>query len=83
MDDDMRNNGKKVGLGVWLRQDPKKMEEDCSVITVKDEEYKVGFSMRVNPKALKIPKSGNGEFWVVNGIQDELRPHGILVKKIN
>ena len=80
---DMRNNGKTVGLGVWLRQNPKKMEEDCSVIEVGNEKYKVGFWMRVKPEAIRIANLDGEDYWVVNGIWNELRPYAIITKKIN
>ena len=80
-DDDIRHNGQKVGLGVYVNQDPKIMEKDCEVIKYKKEEYLIGFMLRVNPNAIRIP-SKNKDYWVVDGTSETLRPNGIVVKKI-
>ena len=37
--------------------------------------------MRVKPEKIRKPKSNN-DMWVLNGNEDEIRPYGILVKKI-
>lgn len=80
-DDDSRHNGQKVGIGVYTYQDPKDMEKDCDVIKYKKEEYLIGFMVRVNPEAIKIP-SKDHKYWVVDGTSSSLRPVGILLKKI-
>ena len=83
-DEDVKHNGKKVGLGVLVYQDPNKMEEDCKEIEVEGGEvYKIGFMLRVRPDAIRQPKSGKGKYWVVNGTADELRPYSILSKRVN
>ena len=81
-DEDVRHPGQKVGLGVAVCQNPKDMEEDCEVIEYGNEKYKIGFMLRINPDAIRIPKSENGKYWVVSGTRDDLRPYGILYKKI-
>ena len=80
-DEDLRHNGEKVGIGVYAYQDPKDMEKDCDVIKYKKEEYLIGFMLRINPEAIKIP-SKDRKYWVVDGTSGTLRPVGILVKKI-
>lgn len=82
-DDDLRHNGEKVGYGVAVCQNPKDMEEDCEEIENGGEIYKIGFMLRINPEAIRIPKSGNGKYWVVNGTKNELRPYSILSKRID
>ena len=37
--------------------------------------------MRVKPEKIRKPKS-NKNMWVLSGNDDEVRPYGILVKKI-
>ena len=80
-DEDTRHNGRKVGIGVYTYQNPKDMENDCEVIKYKDEEYLIGFMLRINPAAIRIP-SKDKKYWVVDGTSDNLRPCGILLKKI-
>ena len=80
-DEDTRHNGRKVGIGVFAYQDPKDMEKDCEVIKYKNEEYLIGFMLRINPSAIRIP-SKDKKYWVVDGTSETLRPCGILLKKI-
>ena len=65
-----------------LCQNPKDMEDDCEEIEVGNEVYKVGFMLRIKPEAIRIPKSGNGKYWVVSGTKEDLRPYSILSKRI-
>ena len=81
-DEDLRHPGKKVGLGVAVCQNPEDMEEDCEEIEVGNEVYKIGFMLRIKPEAIRIPKSGKGKYWVVNGTKEDLRPYSILSKRI-
>ncbi len=82
-DEDKRHPGEKVGLGVAVYQNPKDMEEDCQEIKFGDEIYKIGFMLRIDPNAIRIPVSGGGKYWVVkDGTKNYLRPYGILSKKI-
>ena len=80
-DDDIRHQGKKVGIGVYCPSDPKIMEKFTEKINANGENYKVGFMIRVKPD--KFRASGNNKnIWIVNGNDNELRPYGILIKKI-
>ena len=80
-DDDIRHRGKKVGIGVYCPSDPKIMEDYTETININGENYKVGFMIRVKPD--KFRASGNNKnIWIVNGNDNELRPYGILIKKI-
>ena len=81
-DDDSRNEGKKVGKGIYCSQLPDKMEEYSQAIDIKGNKFQLGLMLRVNPIKIRAPKSTE-DFWVVNGDSDEIRPYGILIKKIN
>ena len=80
-DDDLRHTGEKVGIGVYVYQDPKNMEKECQIIKCKTEEYIIGFMLRINPSKIRIP-SKDKKYWVVDGTSESLRPFGILVKRL-
>ena len=80
-DDDIRHQGKKVGTGVYCFSDPKIMEEYTETINANGENYKVGFMIRVKPDKIRASQK-NKNIWVVNGDVNELRPYGILLKKL-
>ena len=58
------------------------MEENTEIINVNGTNYKMGLMLRVEPKRIKQPQSNN-RLWVVEGTSSEIRPYGILLKKIN
>ena len=80
-DNDIKHKGKKVGVGVYCPSDPKIMEEMTETINANGENYKVGFMLRVKPNKIRASKR-NKKIWVLDGNDDELRPYGILIKKI-
>ena len=80
-DDDIRHPGQKVGVGVYCPCDPKLLEEYTETINVNGENYKVGFMTRVKPDKIRA-SAKNKNMWVVNGNDNELRPYGILIKKV-
>jgi hypothetical protein len=80
-DEDTRNKGQKVGKGIYCSQTPDNMENYTQAIDINGQKFKLGLMLRVNPKKIRCPKSQE-EFWVVNGNPDEIRPYGILIKKI-
>ena len=80
-DDDIKHPGQKVGNGVYCSPNPKVMEGYAGIIEKGNEQYKMGFMVRVNPKKIRI-SAGNPEFWVLDGNDDDIRPYRILVKKI-
>ena len=43
--------------------------------------YKIIFQSRLNPEAIRIPEKNNRDYWIVNS-QKDIRPYGILIKKI-
>ena len=81
-DMDIRNFGQKVGIGVYTFQNPKIMEEKTEIVNANGIKYKMGFMLRVKPDKIRIPQTNN-QVWVINGTSEEIRPYGILLKKIN
>ena len=75
-------HGKSVGMGVYVSPKPEIMEGNTEIINVNGVNYKMGLMLRVNPIKIRIPQSNN-LIWVVDGISSEIRPYGILLKKIN
>lgn len=80
-DDDIRHRNQKVGVGVYCPSDPKLIEELTEVINANGENYNVGFMLRVKPDKIRASQK-NKNMWVLNGNDNELRPYGILIKKI-
>ena len=80
-DNDSKNPGKKVGTGVITWQNPEFMYNNTEIINVNGINYKMGLMLRVNPDKIRVPFS-NKNVWIVNGIPDEIRPYGILLKKL-
>ena len=70
-----------VGLGVVTSPKPELMEINTEMININGTNYKMGLMLRVNPSKIRIPKSNN-YIWVIEGISEEIRPYGILLKKI-
>ena len=80
-DNDIKHPGKKVGIGVYCPSDPKLLEKLTETINVNGENYIVGFMLRLKPDKIRVSKK-NINIWVVNGNDNELRPYGILIKRI-
>ena len=80
-DNDVRHNGCKVGKGIYCSQNPDIMEEFTQEVKLNGEKYKLGLMLRVNPDKFRCPEN-NDELWVVEGHSDEIRPYGLLIKKI-
>ena len=80
-DNDSKNPGKKVGTGVITWQNPEFMYNNTEIINVNGINYKMGLMLRVNPDKIRVPLS-NKNVWIVNGVPDEIRPYGILLKKL-
>ena len=81
-DDDYRHKGEKVKEGVYCTPDPKVMIEDgyAGVAEINNEKYYMAFMLRVNPQKIRAPVSKK-DYWVLNGLDSEIRPYGILIKK--
>ena len=80
-DIDMRHPGRKVGVGVYCPSHPDILEKYTETISVNGENYKVGFQVRVRPDAIRASKQ-NPKMWILNGNDNEIRPYGILIKKV-
>lgn len=80
-DNDIKHSGQKVGKGIYCTQNPEIMEELTEAVYIKGEKYKLGLMLRVNPVKIRCPEN-NEELWVVEGQTDEIRPYGLLIKKI-
>ena len=78
---DSRHQGKKVGEGIYCSQNPEIMNQYTQTLSTKGQQFKLGLMLRVNPDKIRRPQSSH-DFWVVNGSSDEIRPYGILIKKI-
>ena len=80
-ENDIKHQNKKVGVGVICFSDPKLLEEHTETIDVNGDNYKVGFMIRVKPDKIRVPEN-NKNIFVVNGNENDLRPYGILIKKV-
>ena len=80
-DDDIKHQGKKVGIGVYCTSDPAILEELTEEIDINGENYKIGFLIRVNPEKIRVSEK-NKKVWIVNGNDREFRPYGILLKNL-
>ena len=80
-DDDIRHRDKKVGVGVYCPSDPKLLEKYAETINANGENYKVGFMIRVKPDKIRA-SAKDKNMWVLNGNDNDLRPYGILIKKV-
>jgi len=75
-------HGGKVGSGVFTSPKPEIIEANTEMININGVNYKMGLMLRVNPNKIRIPES-NKYIWVMEGISEEIRPYGILLKKID
>ena len=48
---------------------------------VNGENYYMAFMLRVKPDKIRCSKNKK-DYWVLNGTNDEIRPYGILIKKV-
>ena len=78
---DLFNIGKKVGEGVIITPNPKFMEQNCGSFDCCGKQYKIGFMTRVMPKKIRCPE-GQEDIWIINGIDNEIRPYRILIKEL-
>ena len=73
--------GKRVGSGVCCYTKCDIMMEKTEIINANGVNYKMGLMLRVKPDKVRKPKS-NKNVWIVNGTVGEIRPYGILLKKV-
>ncbi len=81
--DDCRHKGQKVGEGVYCTPNPNVTIEDgyAGIAEVNGERYYMAFMLRVKPDKIRCAKEKE-DYWVLNGTDDEIRPYGILIKKV-
>ena len=77
---DIYHDGKSVGEGVYMTQDPNIMEQYSSEYELQGKKYKLGIMCRIMPKSIRSPENGK-EYWVINGTENEVRPYRILIKE--
>ena len=77
--DDINHPREKVGKGIYVGQKIEVAEQYTAPIAVGNQNYRVAFMCRIDPKKLRIPKS-NTDYWVLPGGKD-IRPYRILLKK--
>ena len=80
-DGDIKHKNRKVGVGVYCPSEPNLLEEFTETIDANGEKYKVGFQIRVRPDKIRVSEK-NKFMWIVNGNDNELRPYGILIKRV-
>ena len=78
---DIYHDGKSVGEGVYMTQDPNIMEQYSSEYELQGKKYKLGIMCRIMPKSIRSPENGK-EYWVINGTENEVRPYRILIKEM-
>ena len=71
-----------VGKGIYCCQNPEIMESHTESIIMDGERYKLGLMLRVNPTKIRCPANAR-YYWVVDGFSNEIRPYGILFKKLD
>ena len=79
-DKDLKS-GNKVGSGVCCYTKADIMMEKTEIINVNGVNYKMGLMLRVKPNRIRKPNTDKN-VWIVNGTPDEIRPYGILHRKV-
>ena len=79
-DDDLRNPGKKCGLGVYCSPDISYAEGYAGIIDFNNRKYKCVLMLRVNPEKIRQSKSYPKEY-ILEPNTDEIRPYRILLKE--
>ena len=78
--DDIFHPGKKVGRGVYCTPTILTAEGYSGESNINGIPYKTVLMVRVNPNAIRHC-SDSGDYWVVDGTTNEIRPYRILYKK--
>ena len=81
--EDCRHKPNKVGRGVYCTPDPNVTIKDgyAGIADVNGESYYMAFMLRVKPDKIRCSASKK-DYWVLNGNDNEIRPYGILIKKV-
>ena len=53
----------------------------AGIAEVNGESYYMAFMLRVKPDKIRCHEKKE-DYWVLNGTDDEIRPYGILIKKV-
>ena len=77
---DVYHPGKKVGIGVYCTPNIGTAESYSGISEINGSKYKTVLMVRVKPEAIRHC-TDSGDYWVVNGTIDEIRPYRILYKK--
>ena len=78
---DIFHPGNKVGEGVYVTPNIGTAEQYyCGLSNINGTKYKTVLMVRVKPSAIRHCED-SGDYWVVNGTTDEIRPYRILYKK--
>ena len=77
---DLFHPGKKVGSGVYCTPNVGTAEGYSGVSSINGINYSTVLMVRVKPSAIRHC-SDSGDYWVINGTTDEIRPYRILYKK--
>jgi hypothetical protein len=82
-ENDCRHPGQKVGRGVYCSPDANVIIRDdyAGIVDINDEQYYMAYMLRVKPDKIRCP-ANKTDYWVLNGTDDEIRPYGILIKKV-
>ena len=78
--DDVYHPGKTVGIGVYCTPNIGTAESYSGISEINGSKYKTVLMVRVKPEAIRHC-TDSGDYWVVNGTTDEIRPYRILYKK--
>ena len=73
--------GKRVGSGVCCYTKCEIMMEKTEIINANGVNYKMGLMLRVKPDKIRKPECDKN-IWILNGTVGEIRPYGILLKKV-
>ena len=79
--EDRFHPGKKVGMGAYCTPKIKKAEDYAGISEINGAKYKTVLMVRVNPDKIRACKCEEGDYWVTDGIIDQIRPYRILYKK--
>ena len=78
--EDQYHPGKLVGEGVYCTPTISTADEYSGISEINGKKYKTVLMVRVKPDAIRGCED-SGDYWVVNGTTDEIRPYRILYKK--
>ena len=78
-DNNIRNSGENIGIGVYLFPEIKTAEENAKIVIIKNKTYKIVIMSRVKISEIKQPDDIN--YWIVS--PEFIRNYRLLIKEIN